>query len=117
MPSVSLIIKTFNMKKYTNSTAISIALTALLVGSLFWLMATKRVNSSLETGLQEQKLKSETLLSEKLLLEKDMQKMKDHLSRVTGESDEMRELMKSTSAKLETQELEYNRMKTILIRD
>lgn len=111
MPSVSLIIKTFNMKKYTNSTAISIALTALLVGSLFWLMATKRVNSSLEAGLQEQKLKSETLLSEKLLLEKDMQKMKDHLSRVTGESDEMRELMKSTSAKLETQELEYNRIK------
>lgn len=99
------------MEKYTSSKAISIMLTVLLVISLFWLMGTKRVNSSLEAGLEKEKLKSETLLSEKLLFEKDLQRIKDQLTRLTGENEEMDALVRSASAKLQSQELEYNRMK------
>lgn len=74
-------------------------------------MGTKRVNSSLEAGLEKEKLKSETLLSEKLLFEKDLQRIKDQLTRLTGKNEEMDALVRSASAKLQSQELEYNRMK------
>jgi DNA repair exonuclease SbcCD ATPase subunit len=99
------------MEKLKSSKAIAVVTTALFVASLVWLMNTKSVNSSLEAGLQEQKLKSEALLSEKLLLEKDIQKFKDQLSKLKDENVELDNLFKNTSAKLQTQESEYNRMK------
>ncbi len=94
-----------------SSKAIAVATTALFVACLFWLMNTKRINSSLEAGLQEAKLKSEALLSEKLLLEKDIQKFKDQLARLKDENGSLDNLLRSTSAKLSDQESEYNRMK------
>jgi DNA repair ATPase RecN len=94
-----------------SSKAIAVATTVLLVASLFWLMNTKSVNSSLEAGLQKEKLKSESLLSEKLLLEKDIQKVKDHLLSLREQNHDLDNLAKKTSAKLQAQEAEYNRMK------
>lgn len=85
--------------------------TALFIGSLFWLMNTKRVNSSLETGLQDERLKSEEYLSEKLLLERDLLKIKDELLILQGTNAEQGDLVKSMSTKLANQEAEYDRMK------
>jgi predicted nucleic acid-binding Zn-ribbon protein len=99
------------MEKFNSSKAIAVVTTALFVGSLFWLMNAKRVNNSLEAGLQEQKLKSEAMLSEKLLLEKDLQKFKDQLFKLKDENKGLDALVKKTSARLSSQEAEYNRMK------
>lgn len=99
------------MEKMKSSKAIAVVTTALFAASLFWLMNTKRVNSSLEAGLQEQKLKSESLLSEKLLLEKDIQKFEEKLSSLKGKNIDLDNLVKSVSTKLRNQESEYNRMK------
>lgn len=85
--------------------------TALFIGSLFWLMNTQRVNSSLETGLQNERLKAEEILSEKLLLEKDLLKIKDELLKLEGTNAEQGDLVKNMSRKLANQEAEYNRMK------
>jgi hypothetical protein len=99
------------MEILKSSKAIAVATTVLLVASLFWLMNTKSVNSSLEAGLQKEKLKSESLLSEKLLLEKDIQKVKDQLLSLKGRNQELDNLVQSVSAKLRAQETDYNRMK------
>lgn len=94
-----------------NSKVVAVVTTTLLISSLFWLMNTKRVNGSLEAGLQKEKLHSEALQSEKLSLEKDMQKLKAQLSTLNNKNTELGKLVSSTSAKLKSQESEYNRMK------
>jgi hypothetical protein len=99
------------MEKFKSSKAIAVVSTALFIASLFWLMNTNRVNSSLEAGLQKQKLKSEELLSEKLLLEKDIQKFKEQLETLKDQNLDLDGLFKSTSAELKNRESEYNRMK------
>jgi uncharacterized protein YlxW (UPF0749 family) len=99
------------MEKFKNSKAVALVTTALMVVSLFWLMNTKRVNGSLEAGLEKEKLKSETLLSEKLALEKEMEKFKEKLFELKEQNLDLDNLYKSTSAKLERQQAEYNRMK------
>ena len=85
--------------------------TTLLIGSIFWLMNTKRVNSSLEAGLAKEKLNSESLLSEKLLLEKEIDRIKSQLSSLNGQNLELNSLVKSTTDKLNQQESDYLRMK------
>jgi hypothetical protein len=99
------------MEILKSSKAIAVTTTILLVASLFWLMNTKSVNTSLEAGLQKEKLKSETLLSEKLLLEKDIQKIKDKLLDLKDENRGYDALVKDMSAKLKGQEGEFHRMK------
>jgi chromosome segregation ATPase len=99
------------MQQLKSPRTIAAVTTVLFVASASWLMTTRHVNSSLEAGLQEQKLKSETLLSEKLLLEKDIEKMKDQLFSLKGRNLELDNLAQSTAAKLRDQESEYNRMK------
>lgn len=91
--------------------AVAVVTSALFVASLFWLMNTRHVNSSLEAGLQEQKLRSEELLSEKLLLEKDIQKFKDQLGTLKDQNAGLDDSVKATSAKLKNQESDYNKMK------
>jgi DNA repair exonuclease SbcCD ATPase subunit len=99
------------MENFKSAKAIALVTTALFVASLFWLMNTRRVNSSLESGLEKEKLKSESLLSEKLLLEKEMQKFKDQLFEMKDRNSELSTLVKSTTDKLDKQEADYNRMK------
>ena len=91
--------------------AIAVVSTALMMGSICWLLNTQRVNGSLEAGLQKEKLRSESLLSEKLLLEKDIQKLKDDLFSLKGRNLELDNLVRNTSAKLEAREADYNRIK------
>lgn len=99
------------MNNINSTKAIAFATTAIMVASLVWLMNTRSINTSLETGLQNERLKSEALLSEKLLLEKDIQKMKDQLSSLHGKNSDLDILVKSTADKLSRQEADYNRMK------
>ena len=99
------------METLKSTKAIAIVTTALFFASLLWLMNTKRANSSLETGLENEKLVSEELLSEKLLLEKDLQKIKNQLFTLQDRNLELDNVVKNTKAKLETQEAEYKRMK------
>jgi predicted nucleic acid-binding Zn-ribbon protein len=98
------------MEMLKSSKAIAAATTVLLVASLFWLMNTKSVNSSLEAGLQKEKLKSESLLSEKLLLERDLQKVRDQLLSLRGKNFELDNRVRNTSARLEALEPAYNRI-------
>jgi hypothetical protein len=56
---------------------------------MFWLAATKSVNSSLESNLEHEKLRSEALLSEKLLLEKDLEKMRNQLISLKGVNSDL----------------------------
>jgi myosin heavy subunit len=99
------------MEKTRITKTIAMATTGLFVASLFWLINTKRINNSLEAGLQKQMLKSEELLSEKLLLEKDIQRFNEQLFALKEENLEFDNLVKSTEAKLKSQESSYNRMK------
>jgi DNA repair exonuclease SbcCD ATPase subunit len=99
------------MQVFKSSKAIAMVTTALFIGSLFWLMNTKRVNSSLETGLENERLKTEEYLSEKLLLEKDLLKTKEQLLKLQTTNAELSDVVTSTSAKLANQEADYNRMK------
>ena len=99
------------MENLKSSKTIAAVTTALFLASVLWLMNTKRVNNSLEAGLQEQKLTSEALLSEKLLLEKDMAKMKGQLVALKGRNIDLDNLVKNTASRLQAQESEYNRMK------
>ena len=99
------------MKLFKSTKAIAMVTTALFIGSITWLMNTKGVNNSLAKGLENERLKSEEYLSEKLLLEKDLLKVKEQLSTLLGADTEQRELVKNLSAKLANQEGEYKLMK------
>jgi hypothetical protein len=99
------------MDKMKTSKAIALVSTALLIASLFWLLNTKRVNVNLTEGLNDQRLKSESLLSQKLLLEKDIEKLKTDLGAVRGQNEELDRRIESTLAKIKGQQAEYNRMK------
>jgi hypothetical protein len=94
-----------------NTKTIAIAATVMAVASLLWVMNTRSINNSLETGLQNEKLKSESLLSEKLLIERDMQKIKDQLLAAQGTNSDLDKIVSSTLAKLKNQEADYQRMK------
>lgn len=99
------------MQIIKSSKAVALVTTALFVASLFWLMNTKRVNSSLEAGLNDEKLKSEQLLSEKLLLEKDIDKMKGQLVSLKETNLDLNDAISKATARLQAQEADYKRMK------
>ena len=85
--------------------------TALCITSLIWLMSTRSVNSSLQSGLEKERLKSEALLSEKLLIEKDLEKVKTQLASLRGINGDLDELVKATEAKLAARDLELGKLK------
>lgn len=99
------------MSMLKNPKVVAIVATALCVASVIWLLNTKQVNSSLEAGLRSGKLQSEALLSEKLLLEKDIRKMKDQLAGFNSRNIELNGSLKNVTAELASREAEYNRLK------
>lgn len=99
------------METLKSTKAIAIATTALFFVSVLWLMNTERVNSSLETRLENEKLKSEELLSEKLLLAKNFQKIKSQLFSAQDRNLELDNVVSNTKERLESQEVAYNQMK------
>jgi myosin heavy subunit len=99
------------MKNLNNPKAFALMSTALLVASLFWLLSTKRVNSSLESGWQNEKLKSEQLLSEKLQLEKEIQKFKDQLVSLRDRNTDLDNLVRNVNNELQKSEADFNRLR------
>lgn len=99
------------MTTLNNPRTIAIATTVLCVASLFWLLSTQRVNSSLQSTLEQEKLRSEALLSEKLLLEKDIEKAKSQLSSLRGINEELDQVVRTTEAKFAARELELKKLK------
>jgi myosin heavy subunit len=95
-----------------NPKAVATIATVLCVASLFWLVTTQRVNHSLETDLEHEKLRSEALLSEKLLLEKDIEKMKTQLSGLKGLNGDLDILVRNTEAKFAEQEAEMKKLRS-----
>ena len=94
-----------------NPKAIAVMATVACIASLLWLMSIKSVNSSLESGLEREKLRSESLLSEKLLLEKDLEKLKTQLASLRGINSELDALVTATEGKLVARDLELRRLK------
>lgn len=99
------------MMTVRNPKAIALATTVLCMASLVWLMSTLRVNNTLETNLQNAKLKGEALLSEKLLLEKDIEKMRGQLSSLKGINTDLDNLVSQTEARMSSQESELRKLK------
>jgi chromosome segregation ATPase len=99
------------MNTLKSSKTIAVVATTILIAMVFWLLNTKRASHLLEEGLQESRLKSEALLSEKLLLEKEIDKMKEQLVSLTDRNAGLDELVQQTTEKLRHQESDYNRMK------
>ena len=94
-----------------NPKAIAVMATVACIASFVWLMSIKSVNSSLESGLEREKLKSEALLSEKLLLEKDLEKVKNQLASLRGINSDLDALVKATEDKLYARDLEFRKLK------
>lgn len=98
------------MTLFKNSKTLALVATALCITSLIWLMSTQRVNTSLQSGLEKEKLKSEALLSEKLLIEKDLEKLKTQLASLRGINGDLDELVKATEARLAARDLELGKL-------
>lgn len=94
-----------------NPRTVAIVTTVLCVASLFWLLSTQKVNSSLQSTLKDEKLRSEALLSEKLLLMKDVAKIKDQLASLRGINAGLDEVVKASEAKVAAREQELGKLR------
>ena len=96
------------MKTQINKKQISlISLTAafmILAGIVYYF------NRSLKNDLNQEKIRSETLLSEKLNLEKSITGLKKDLTAMTGRNEELDRIVKKTSAQLATKESEVKKL-------
>jgi len=99
------------MKIANKPKTIAIVTTVLMMASVFWLLSVKQMNSSLSFNLDEERLRSETLLSEKLVLEKDIEKMKVKILDMREKNSDLSRIAKTTSKKLESQEAEFRKLK------
>jgi len=99
------------MTMLKNPRTVAIATTVLCIASLLWLVSAQKVNSSLQSTLEQEKLRSEALLSEKLLLEKDVAKVKDHLTSLRGINAGLDEVVKAAEAKLAAREQELGKLR------
>jgi DNA repair exonuclease SbcCD ATPase subunit len=84
--------------------------TALLIVSLIGFMNMYTVNTSLQGNLKDQKLRSESLLSEKLLLEKDIEKFRNDLNSLKGSNAALDKALASAAANLSAKESEYKKL-------
>ena len=100
------------MKKFASQVnSYALIITILLFGATFWLMKEKNVSSSLQNGLNSEKLRSEALLSEKLLVEKDVARLKAQLSDLTSKNGKMSTELNQTLQKLQVAESEFKKVK------
>jgi DNA repair exonuclease SbcCD ATPase subunit len=80
------------------------ALALILSGAIFY------SNRSLKNHLQKEKIRSETLLSEKLNLEKSIDAFKKDLALLKGKNAELDKVVKETSNKLSKKESEIRKL-------
>jgi multidrug efflux pump subunit AcrA (membrane-fusion protein) len=87
----------------TNKLAVVISL-ALFLGAVTWGGFQYRANSSLETQLDNEKLESESRLSEKLFVEKDLEKAKAQLALLDKRNKELDKSIQSLSQESEVRD-------------
>ena len=79
-------------------------LTLLFIASLITTLLVFNSNLSLKSGLNDQKLVSESLLSEKLALEKEIMKIKNEMSSLKGKNVELDHIIAGMSQQLSEKE-------------
>lgn len=99
------------MNTLKNPKAIALVTTALCMASIVWLMSTQSVNRNLESNLEQEKLRSESMLSQKLLLDKDIEKLRGQLASLKGSNSELDKFVRNAEARLSSQEAELKKMK------
>src|SRR5688500_16874200 len=98
------------MTRLTNPKTLAAIATVLCVASIFWLATIKSVNTSLESSLEREKLQSEALLSEKLLLEKDLERLRSQLSALKSTNSDLDILVRTIESKYLEQEGELKKL-------
>lgn len=93
-----------------NPKVIAGTVTFLLAIALVGLISFYEANRSLEAGLNDEKLKSERILSEKLSLEKEIAKLKQSITSLQGRNADLDKTLSKTSAKIAEKERELNKM-------
>lgn len=94
------------MKTESKRKIVAGSLTAVIFASLSGLLWMHDTNGNLTKDLNEEKLKSESLLSEKLSLDKQIQQMKDQIASLMGKNGDLDKILKETSGKLSRKEKE-----------
>ncbi|HNQ83926.1 MAG TPA: hypothetical protein PLW31_03230 [Bacteroidales bacterium] len=90
--------------KMNRERVIAATTTILLVASLIGTGYYYRTSGTLKSGLNNEKLKSESLLSEKLALAKEIEKLKSDISQWQGKSQESDKLLAEAREKIEAME-------------
>ena len=85
--------------------AIALITTCLFFGALLWLLNTQRINKALGNDLDQEKLKSESMLSEKLLLQKEIDQFKGQLNALVRKNKELDKTITTTSFRLNEQQI------------
>ena len=93
-----------------NPKVIAGTVTFLFAIALIGLIAYHNANRSLEDGLNNERLKSERILSEKLALDKEINKLKQSITSLQGKNTDLDKMLANTSAKVAAKEQELNRM-------
>jgi len=93
-----------------NPKIIAGTVTVLFVLSLIGLISFYENNQSLEAGLNNEKLKSEKILSEKLSLDKEIVKLKQSISSLQGKNGELDKMLTTASSKIAMKESELKKM-------
>lgn len=88
------------METIKRSKTIAIVATTVLIAAVVWLVNLNSTNGSLRRGIEKEKLNAESLLSEKLLLEKDLQKAGDQLATLSAKNTSLDEAVKRADATL-----------------
>lgn len=95
---------------WTSPKLIAGVATGLFFASLIGFLNLYKVNSSLEGSLTDQKLKSEALLSEKLQLEKSLEKFRADLTSLKGLNSNLDKELGSAVTRLNEREAAYRKL-------
>jgi chromosome segregation ATPase len=96
--------------KFEKSKVIAGVATFLLFGSMIMTGIVSNKNAHLKSGLNDEKIKSETLLSGKLSLEKEIQKMRSEMASLSGRNQTLDKSLVDINKKLNDKEAEIKRM-------
>ncbi|MDP2336447.1 MAG: hypothetical protein Q8N05_08370 [Bacteroidota bacterium] len=97
--------KTIKKEKLITGGAVIILIVALIGAGLFY-----NSNRSLTKNLNNEKLKSEMMLSEKLALQKEIETFKSQINSLSGKNTELDGLLAQTSQKLSEKEAQLSRI-------
>lgn len=93
-----------------NPKIIAGTVTILLIITLIGLISYYETNQSLESGLNNEKLKSEKILSEKLSLDKEIIKLKQSIASLQGKNTDLDKMLSNASSKISMKEGELKKM-------